>query len=166
MHFEKKGTDPTRLHKQAGEQACHIPGVLPPAAGPLPIQRRKSSFSKEIQHTESSPSAIIRRGICLCARIAPRVILISSIEPVKVSSTQNPAAVPVGWEGSQGQRRETTSTTPMLAQLSPCWDPGGATAPVWGKKRKKKNYRGKSDKAHSWARIAEMTSQRSSNAHT
>lgn len=141
MHFEKKGTDPTRLHKQAGEQACHIPGMLPPAASPLPIQQRKSSFSKEIQHTESSPSAIIRRGIYLCARmfLAPRVILMSSIEAVKVSSTQKPAAV--GGEGSRGQRRETTSTTPMLARLSPCWDPGGATAPVWGKKREKKLQR-------------------------
>lgn len=53
MHFERKGIDQTRLHKQAGEQACHIPGVLPLVAGPLPLQQRKKLFfffSKEIQH--------------------------------------------------------------------------------------------------------------------
>lgn len=55
MHLEMKGIDPTRLHRQAGEQACHIPGVLPQATSPLLLYWRKSSFSKEIQHGKLPP---------------------------------------------------------------------------------------------------------------
>lgn len=101
MHFEKKGIDPTRLHKQAGEQACRIPGVLPPAASPLPIQRRKSSFSKEIQHRKLPLCNNPEGDLSVYTHVlAPRAILMSSIEAVKLSSTQKP---PIGGEGSRGQ---------------------------------------------------------------